>query len=154
MPKKIGADKQRESRTLGEAVGAEITRLRVDRGWSQSKLAHDLGYTERYIGQLERGARAQLYERSPISPKPFPPRFPPYSEPRSGDIAGLRSADSSRGLAKLVAPGGFQERATKVGADEEFSNLMPNEIPLRTFVTSAGRKQLMLWPCVFSRTLG
>ena len=58
MPKKIGADKQRESRTLGEAVGAEITRLRVDRGWSQSKLAHDLGYTERYIGQLERGAKS------------------------------------------------------------------------------------------------
>jgi transcriptional regulator with XRE-family HTH domain len=58
VPKKIGADKQRESRTLGEAVGAEITRLRVDRGWSQSKLAHDLGYTERYIGQLERGAKS------------------------------------------------------------------------------------------------
>jgi hypothetical protein len=34
VPKKIGADKQRESRTLGEALGAEITRLRVDRGWS------------------------------------------------------------------------------------------------------------------------
>jgi ribosome-binding protein aMBF1 (putative translation factor) len=58
VPKKIGADKQRESRTLGEAVGAEITRLRVDRGWSQSKLAHDLGYTERYIGQLERGTKS------------------------------------------------------------------------------------------------
>ena len=58
MPKKIGADKERGSRTLGEAVGAEITRLRVDRGWSQSILAHDLGYTERYIGQLERGTKS------------------------------------------------------------------------------------------------
>jgi ribosome-binding protein aMBF1 (putative translation factor) len=58
VPKQIGADKRRESRTLGEAVGAEITRLRVDRGWSQSKLAHDLGYTERYIGQLERGTKS------------------------------------------------------------------------------------------------
>jgi transcriptional regulator with XRE-family HTH domain len=58
VPKQIGADKERESRTLGEAVGAEITRLRVDRGWSQSKLAHDLGYTERYIGQLERGTKS------------------------------------------------------------------------------------------------
>ena len=58
MPKQIGADKRRESRTLGEAVGAEITRLRVDRGWSQAKLAHDLGYTERYIGQLERGTKS------------------------------------------------------------------------------------------------
>ena len=58
VPEQIGADKQRESRTLGEAVGAEITRLRVDRGWSQPKLAHDLGYTERYIGQLERGTKS------------------------------------------------------------------------------------------------
>jgi ribosome-binding protein aMBF1 (putative translation factor) len=58
VPKQIGADKRRESRTLGEAVGAEITRLRIDRGWSQSKLAHDLGYTERYIGQLERGTKS------------------------------------------------------------------------------------------------
>ena len=58
MPKQIGADKQREFRTLGEAVGAEITRLRVDRGWSQAKLAHHLGYTERYIGQLERGTKS------------------------------------------------------------------------------------------------
>ena len=58
MPKQIGADKHRESRTLGEAVGAEITRLRVDRGWSQLKLADALGYTERYIGQLERGSKS------------------------------------------------------------------------------------------------
>ena len=58
MPKEIGADKRRESRTLGEALGAEITRLRVDRGWSQAKIAHDLGYTERYIGQLERGTKS------------------------------------------------------------------------------------------------
>ena len=58
MPKEIGADKRRESRTLGEAVGAELTRLRVDRSWSQARLAHDLGYTERYIGQLERGTKS------------------------------------------------------------------------------------------------
>ena len=58
MPKKIGADKHRESRTLGDAVGAELTKLRVDRGWSQLKLADALGYTERYIGQLERGTKS------------------------------------------------------------------------------------------------
>ena len=58
MPKKIGADKHRESRTLGEAVGAELTKLRVNRGWSQLKLADALGYTERYIGQMERGAKS------------------------------------------------------------------------------------------------
>lgn len=58
MPKKIGADKHRESRTLGEAVGAELTRLRVDREWSQHKLADALGYTERYIRQLELGTKS------------------------------------------------------------------------------------------------
>jgi transcriptional regulator with XRE-family HTH domain len=58
VPKTIGADKHRESRTLGEAVGAELTKLRVDRGWSQLKLADALGYTERYIGQMERGAKS------------------------------------------------------------------------------------------------
>jgi transcriptional regulator with XRE-family HTH domain len=58
VPKKIGADKHRESRTLGEAVGAELTKLRVDRGWSQLKLADALGYTERYVGQLERGSKS------------------------------------------------------------------------------------------------
>ena len=58
VPKKIGVAKQRESRTLGEAVGAELTRLRIARGWSQQKLADQLAYTERYIGQLERGTKS------------------------------------------------------------------------------------------------
>ena len=58
VPKKIGVDKHRESRTLGEAVGAELTPLRLARGWSQQKLADQLGYTERYVGQLERGAKS------------------------------------------------------------------------------------------------
>lgn len=58
MPKQIGADKHRESRTLAQAFGAELTRLRLDRGWSQQKLADTLGYTERYIGQLERGVKS------------------------------------------------------------------------------------------------
>ena len=54
MQKKICASKYRESSTLSEVVGAELTRLRVARDWSQHKLADELGYTERYIGQLER----------------------------------------------------------------------------------------------------
>ena len=58
MPKHIGADKHRESRTLAQAFGAELTRLRLDCGWSQQKLADALGYTERYIGQLERGVKS------------------------------------------------------------------------------------------------
>ena len=35
-----------------------MTRLRVARGWSQQKLADELGYTERYIGQLEQGTKS------------------------------------------------------------------------------------------------
>ena len=58
MPKQIGADKHRESRTLAQAFGAELTRLRLERGWSQLKLAELLGYTERYIGMLERGVKS------------------------------------------------------------------------------------------------
>jgi transcriptional regulator with XRE-family HTH domain len=58
VPKQIGADKHRESRTLAQAFGAELTRLRLAKGWSQQKLADDLGYTERYIGQLERGVKS------------------------------------------------------------------------------------------------
>jgi transcriptional regulator with XRE-family HTH domain len=58
VPKQIGADKHRESHTLGEAVGAELTRLRVARRLSQQQLADELGYTERYIGQLERGTKS------------------------------------------------------------------------------------------------
>jgi hypothetical protein len=37
--KRIGVDKHRELRTLGETTGGELTRLRVDRGWNQHKLA-------------------------------------------------------------------------------------------------------------------
>jgi transcriptional regulator with XRE-family HTH domain len=58
VPKQIGADKHRESHTLAQAFGAELTRLRVAKGWSQQKLADALGYTERYIGQLERGVKS------------------------------------------------------------------------------------------------
>jgi transcriptional regulator with XRE-family HTH domain len=58
VPKHIGADKHRETRTLAQAFGAELTRLRLAKGWSQQKLADALGYTERYIGQLERGVKS------------------------------------------------------------------------------------------------
>jgi ribosome-binding protein aMBF1 (putative translation factor) len=58
-------------RTLGEAVGAELTRLRVARGWSQQKLADELGYTERYIGQWNVARRAQPCEPSLMSRRYF-----------------------------------------------------------------------------------
>jgi transcriptional regulator with XRE-family HTH domain len=58
VPKPIGADKTRHAHTLGEAVGAEITRLRVSHGWSQAKLADVLGYDERYLRDIERGLKS------------------------------------------------------------------------------------------------
>lgn len=58
MPKRIGADKSRRRETLAESLGAEITRLRVSKGWSQLQFGEVLGYDERYVGQLERAAKS------------------------------------------------------------------------------------------------
>ena len=64
-----------------DRVGAELTRLRAARGWSQQKLADELGYTERYIGQLERGTKsptlrtiADIAETFATKPSPIPGR--------------------------------------------------------------------------------
>ena len=58
MAKRIGADKQRKTDTLGASLGAQINRLRQEKGWSQVKLADLLGYDERYIRQLEQGLQS------------------------------------------------------------------------------------------------
>ena len=58
MAKRIGADKARRTGTLGGSLGAEITRLRVIRGWSQVKFSEVLGYDERYVRQLEQGTKS------------------------------------------------------------------------------------------------
>ena len=58
MAKPIGADKKRVAVDLGTALGAEFTRLRTERGWSQGKLGELVGYDERYIRQLERGSKS------------------------------------------------------------------------------------------------
>jgi transcriptional regulator with XRE-family HTH domain len=58
MAKPIGADRVRMSTDLGTALGAELTRLRTKRGWSQSRLGEIVGYDERYIRQLERGSKS------------------------------------------------------------------------------------------------
>jgi len=55
MAKSIGSDTVRARSNLGTALGAEMTSLRVKKGWSQNKFAHVLGYDERYIRQLEKG---------------------------------------------------------------------------------------------------
>ena len=41
----------------GEILGATVRRLRVDRGWTQERLAEASGLTTTYVGQVERGAR-------------------------------------------------------------------------------------------------
>ena len=58
MAKQIGADKERKTRNLDEALGAELTALRKRRGWSQQKVSELIGYDESYIRQLERGAKS------------------------------------------------------------------------------------------------
>jgi ribosome-binding protein aMBF1 (putative translation factor) len=56
VPKRIGADKERKTRHLDEAFGAELTELRTQRGWSQQRLSETSGYDESYIRQLEMGS--------------------------------------------------------------------------------------------------
>ena len=58
MAKRIGADKKRNTDTLAASLGAEITRLRIEKGMSQVAFAHLLGYDERYIRQVERGEKS------------------------------------------------------------------------------------------------
>lgn len=58
MAKPIGAGKVRRTNNLDEALGAEITRLRVGRGWTQQHLSDVTGYDESYIRQLERGLKS------------------------------------------------------------------------------------------------
>jgi transcriptional regulator with XRE-family HTH domain len=58
VAKRIGADKARTTDNLAESLGAEITRLRVAKGWSQVKFAEFLGYDERYVRELEQGTKS------------------------------------------------------------------------------------------------
>jgi transcriptional regulator with XRE-family HTH domain len=58
VAKPIGADKERRVRNLDEALGAELTDLRMRRHWSQQRLAEIAGYDESYIRQMERGTKS------------------------------------------------------------------------------------------------
>jgi transcriptional regulator with XRE-family HTH domain len=58
MAKRIGADKERRSRHLDEAVGAELTTLCTRLQWSQQRLSDITGYDESYIRQVERGTKS------------------------------------------------------------------------------------------------
>lgn len=58
MAKPIGAAKKRETKNLGQALGAELTRLRVEKRWTQQRVSEMLGYDETYIRQLEKGRKS------------------------------------------------------------------------------------------------
>jgi transcriptional regulator with XRE-family HTH domain len=58
VAKPIGTVKKREAGNLGEALGAELTRLRVARNWTQQRVSEMLGYDVTYIRQLERGGKS------------------------------------------------------------------------------------------------
>lgn len=58
MAKPIGAVKKRQARNLGEALGVELTRLRVEKDWTQQKISEKLGYDVSYIRQLEKGSKS------------------------------------------------------------------------------------------------
>jgi transcriptional regulator with XRE-family HTH domain len=58
VAKPIGAVTKREARNLGEALGVELTRLRVERDWTQQRISEKLGYDVSYIRQLEKGSKS------------------------------------------------------------------------------------------------
>ena len=55
MARPIGIPSQRRRDTLERALGAVVTRLRINSGLSQARLAENLGYSVSYISKLERG---------------------------------------------------------------------------------------------------
>jgi transcriptional regulator with XRE-family HTH domain len=60
VAKKIGADREREARTLAQAVGAELTDLRTARGWPQETVAERSGYSVGYVRETELGGNPSL----------------------------------------------------------------------------------------------
>jgi transcriptional regulator with XRE-family HTH domain len=60
VPKAIGADKKRETKTLAQAMGAELTELRRSKKMSQQKLADRLGYDVSHVRQTEMGGNPTL----------------------------------------------------------------------------------------------
>lgn len=53
MAKKIGAEKKREARTLSQAVGAVLTKLRTQQDLSIREVSHRLNYVTNTISAVE-----------------------------------------------------------------------------------------------------
>ena len=60
MAKHIGADRKREAKTLAQALGAEVTALRLSKPWSQQQLADFIGYDVTHVRQTELGGNPTL----------------------------------------------------------------------------------------------
>ena len=55
MAKPVGADKKRRSTTPNQIFGRAVTERRVSNNLSQASLAAALGYSNYYLGRIERG---------------------------------------------------------------------------------------------------
>ena len=55
MAKAIGADRERQSQTLAQAIGSELTHLRRTAKLSQQRLADCIGYDVTHVRQTEMG---------------------------------------------------------------------------------------------------
>ena len=55
MPGKVSDKLKRESKTLGQAIGAVVTQLRLKKKWSQGELGVEVGYSTSWVNKLENG---------------------------------------------------------------------------------------------------
>ncbi len=55
MAKPVGADKKRKATTPIQVFGRAVTEKRVSQNLSQASLAAALGYSNYYLGRIERG---------------------------------------------------------------------------------------------------
>jgi transcriptional regulator with XRE-family HTH domain len=55
VAKPVGADKKRRAATPNQVFGRAVTEKRVSQNLSQASLAAALGYSNYYLGRIERG---------------------------------------------------------------------------------------------------
>ena len=55
VAKPVGADKRRKTSTPSQIFGRAVTEQRISHGLSQASLAATLGYSNYYLGRMERG---------------------------------------------------------------------------------------------------
>jgi transcriptional regulator with XRE-family HTH domain len=55
VPGKVSSKLKRESKTLGQAIGAVVTQLRLKRKWSRGELGVEVGYSTSWVNKLENG---------------------------------------------------------------------------------------------------